>query len=103
MVVTDQYESMVGGVPTVTRELPRGLAERGHQVALLVPSPGWRGRRATAGQVCVMYRGSVRWPWYEGMRLGCLPAAAAGKLIDLASPDLEGIHSPVTGGVMALQ
>jgi glycosyltransferase involved in cell wall biosynthesis len=101
MVVTDQYESMVGGVSTVTRELARGLAERGHQVALIVPSPGWRGRRATAEQVCVIYRGSVRWPWYEGMRLGCLPAAAAGKLIASLAPDVAHIHSPVTLGVMA--
>jgi glycosyltransferase involved in cell wall biosynthesis len=101
MVVTDQYESMVGGVSTVTRELALGLAERGHQVALIVPSPGWRGRRATAEQVCVIYRGSVRWPWYEGMRLGCLPAAAAGKLIASLAPDVAHIHSPVTLGVMA--
>jgi 1,2-diacylglycerol 3-alpha-glucosyltransferase len=101
MVVTDQYESMVGGVPTVTRELARGLAERGHQIALVVPSPGWRGRRATAEQVCVLYRGSVRWPWYEGMRLGCLPASAAGKLIASFAPDVAHIHSPVTLGVMA--
>ena len=36
MVVTDQYEPMVGGVPTVTRELARGLAERGHTVAVVV-------------------------------------------------------------------
>ena len=48
MVVTDQYESMVGGVPTVTRELARGLAKRGHEVALVVPSPGWRGWLATS-------------------------------------------------------
>ncbi len=101
MVVTDQYESMVGGVPTVTRELARGLAERGHEVALVVPSPGWRGRRAIAEQVCVMYRGSVRWPWYDGMRLGCLPAATAGKLIASFASDVAHIHSPVTLGVMA--
>jgi len=101
MVVTDQYESMVGGVPTVTRELARGLAKRGHQVALVVPSPGWRGRVVTAEQVSVTYRGSLRWPWYEGMRLGCLPASAAGKLIASFAPDVAHIHSPVTLGVMA--
>ena len=38
MIVTDQYEPMVGGVPTVTRELARGLAERGHAVAVIAPS-----------------------------------------------------------------
>jgi glycosyltransferase involved in cell wall biosynthesis len=101
MVVTDQYEPMVGGVPTVTRNLARGLAGRGHDVALVVPSPGWRGRLATAEQVSVTYRGSLRWPWYEGMRLGCLPASAAGKLMASFAPDVAHIHSPVTLGVMA--
>jgi glycosyltransferase involved in cell wall biosynthesis len=101
MVVTDQYEPMVGGVPTVTRELAQGLAERGHAVALVVPSPARRGRVAAADQVSVTYRGSVRWPWYEGMRLGCLPAAAARKLIASFAPDVAHIHSPVTLGIMA--
>jgi glycosyltransferase involved in cell wall biosynthesis len=101
MVVTDQYESMVGGVPTVTRELARGLAKRGHEVALVAPSPGWRGRVATAEQVSVTYRGSLRWPWYEGMRLGCLPVSAARKLIASFAPDVAHIHSPVTLGVTA--
>lgn len=101
MVVTDQYEPMVGGVPTVTRELAHGLAERGHSVALVVPSPGWRGRRTTAGRVSVTFRGSLRWPWYEDMRLGYLPASAARKLISSFAPDVAHIHSPVTLGVMA--
>ena len=101
MVVTDQYEPMVGGVPTVTRELARRLADRGHDVALVAPSPGWRGRRTTAGQVNVTFRGSLRWPWYDDMRLGCLPAPAARKLVASFAPDVAHIHSPVTLGVMA--
>ena len=46
LIATDQYEPMVGGVPTVTRELARGLAERGHAVELLAPSA--TGHSATA-------------------------------------------------------
>ena len=38
MIVTDQYEPMVGGVPTVTKDLAAGLAGRGHAVAVLAPS-----------------------------------------------------------------
>jgi hypothetical protein len=94
MVVTDQYEPMVGGVPRVTSELARGLAERGHAVALVVPSLGWRGRRAVTEQVSVTYRGSLRWPWYEGMRLGCLPAGSARKLIASFCP----VHEPLPAG-----
>ncbi|HMD93370.1 MAG TPA: glycosyltransferase [Trebonia sp.] len=101
IVVSDQYEPMVGGVPTVTRELARGLAERGHSVALVVPSPGRRSGSGADGQVRITYRGSVRWPWYEGMRLGCLPAATARELIASFAPDVAHVHSPLTLGVMA--
>ena len=68
MIVSDQYEPMVGGVPAVTRALARGLAGRGHAVALVVPSRGWRGGTGTADRVSMVFRGSVRWPCYEGMR-----------------------------------
>jgi glycosyltransferase involved in cell wall biosynthesis len=101
MVVTDQYEPMVGGVPTVTKELAQGLAGRGHSVALVVPSPGWRGRQESSDQVSVHYRGSLRWPWYEGMRLGYIPVSAARKLIASFAPDVAHIHSPVTLGFIA--
>ncbi|HUZ25416.1 MAG TPA: glycosyltransferase [Streptosporangiaceae bacterium] len=101
MVVTDQYAPMVGGVPTVTRTLALGLAQRGHTVALLAPSPGWRGRLDAEEQVRVHYRGSVPWPWYAGMRLARLAGPAARGLLSEFAPDVLHIHSPVTLGVMA--
>ena len=112
LIVTDQYEPMVGGVPTVTRELARGLAERGHAVEVLAPSS--TGRSATAGrgasgragaapggQLTVARRGSVRWPWYEDQRLGLLGRAAAGELIAGFGPDVVHVHSPLTLGAAA--
>ena len=101
MVVTDQYAPMVGGVPTVTRTLALGLAERGHTVALLAPSPGWRGRLGADEQVSVTYQGSVPWPWYDAMRLARVSSRAARALITAFAPDVTHIHSPVTLGVMA--
>jgi glycosyltransferase involved in cell wall biosynthesis len=104
LIVTDQYEPMVGGVPTVTRELARGLAERGHAVELLAPSA--TGRSATAagrseGRLTVARRGSVRWPWYQDQRLGLLSRAAAGELIGDFAPDVVHVHSPLTLGAAA--
>jgi glycosyltransferase involved in cell wall biosynthesis len=104
LIVTDQYEPMVGGVPTVTRELARGLAERGHAVELLAPSA--TGRSATAagrsgGRLTLARRGSVRWPWYEDQRLGFLSRAAAGELIGDFAPDVVHVHSPLTLGAAA--
>ena len=91
---------MVGGVPTVTRELARGLAERGHAVQLLAPST--TGRSATSGgRLTVARRRSVRWPWYEDQRLGLLGRAAAAALVDGFAPDVVHIHSPLTLGAAA--
>lgn len=101
MIVTDQYAPMVGGVPSVTQALARGLAGRGHTVALLAPSPGRRGGQGSEGQVSVCFRGSVPWPWYDGMRLACLPRRAAQVLLARFHPDVVHLHSPVTLGVMA--
>ena len=101
LVVSDQYAPMVGGVPTVTRALARGLAERGHLVRLLVPSPGRRGRVAADDQVAVDFRRSLPWPWYDGMRLAWTSRSAARKLITAFEPDVIHIHSPLTLGATA--
>jgi glycosyltransferase involved in cell wall biosynthesis len=107
LIATDQYEPMVGGVPTVTRELARGLAERGHTVEVLVPSASGRsGTRpgpgsAAAGRLTVASRRSVRWPWYPDQRLGLLSPSAARELIDGFVPDVVHVHSPLTLGAVA--
>jgi glycosyltransferase involved in cell wall biosynthesis len=101
LIVTDQYEPMVGGVPTVTRDLARGLAGRGHAVAVVAPSATRHGHRSggAPGGVAVDFRGSVPWPWYEGQRLGVLPPARAAQLISVFGPDVVHLHSPLTLGV----
>lgn len=108
MIVTDQYEPMVGGVPTVTRDLAAGLAGRGHAVSVLAPSETRRGRRAQdglgagpSGGIVVDYRGAVAWPWYEGQRLGILAPARAAELLAAFGPDVVHVHSPLTLGVAA--
>jgi phosphatidylinositol alpha 1,6-mannosyltransferase len=107
MIVTDQYAPMVGGVPTVTRELARGLSERGHAVAVIAPGPSVRGGPAAgrpprpADPVAVDYRGSLPWPWYEGQRLGLLRPAAARQAIAAFAPDVLHLHSPLTLGLAA--
>ena len=101
LIVTDQYEPMVGGVPTVTRELARGLAERGHAVEVLAPSSSGRSATRSGGRLTVARRGSVRWPWYEDQRLGFLSRAAAGELIGGFAPDVVHVHSPLTLGAAA--
>src|SRR5579863_4371509 len=104
MIVTDQYEPMVGGVPTVTRDLAAGLAGLGHAVAVVAPSETRRSRSTAGGPgqaTLVDYRGAVAWPWYEGQRLGLLAPARAGRLLAAFAPDVVHVHSPLTLGVAA--
>jgi glycosyltransferase involved in cell wall biosynthesis len=107
LIVTDQYEPMVGGVPSVTRDLARGLAGRGHAVAVVAPSATRQGHRADGppgqapGTVTVDFRGSVAWPWYAGQRLGLLAPTSAAKLITAFEPDVVHVHSPLTLGAAA--
>jgi glycosyltransferase involved in cell wall biosynthesis len=105
LVVTDQYAPMVGGVPNVTQTLAHGLAGRGHAVTLLVPNPGTSGQPgsgpADGHQVSLACSPSVKWPWYDGMRLALLSLSAARRLISALAPDVIHIHSPLTLGVIA--
>ena len=107
MIVTDQYEPMVGGVPSVTRDLARGLAGRGHAVAVVAPSATRQGHRADGppgqapGTMSVDFRGSVPWPWYAGQRLGVLAPSQAAKLITAFGADVVHLHSPLTLGAAA--
>jgi glycosyltransferase involved in cell wall biosynthesis len=119
MIVTDQYEPMVGGVPTVTKDLARGLSERGHPVVVVAPgvtTRGTPGRRVTRrgvagpdgwpaggepGRVAHEFLGSVRWPWYEGLRLGLMGKQSAVELMTRFAPDVVHLHSPLTLGAAA--
>ena len=104
MIVTDQYEPMVGGVPTVTRELAAGLSERGHTVIVVAPSAT---RHSASDPVPrgpgprVERRGSLPWPWYDGQRLGLLSPPGARALVTGFAPDVVHIHSPLTLGAAA--
>lgn len=99
LIVTDQYAPMVGGVPTVTRALATGLAERGHAVAVLAPSQDWRSGTGKDGGAVVRYLGSFPWPLYDGQRV----AAPIGGIRGLFAtvPDVVHIHSPLMLGVLA--
>jgi len=101
LVVTDQYPPMVGGVPAVTRGLATAMAERGHQVTVLAPSPGPRPGAGRDGGADVRYIASFSWPWYSGMRVARPPFRAVRDALAAASPDVVHIHSPLVLGVLA--
>jgi phosphatidylinositol alpha 1,6-mannosyltransferase len=101
MIVTDQYPPMVGGVPTVTRQLAADLANRGHQVWVVAPSYGSRDVYRIEQKVRVYRFSSFEWPTYGDLRIAFLPFLPIRKLLKKADPDVIHIHSPVVLGNVA--
>lgn len=101
VIVTDQYPPMVGGVPTVTRQLAADLAERGHLVWVVAPSYGSRDSYRIEQKVRVYRFSSFEWPTYEDLRIAFLPFLPLRKLLKKADPDVIHIHSPVVLGNVA--
>ncbi|MGH2482442.1 MAG: glycosyltransferase, partial [Ktedonobacteraceae bacterium] len=101
MIVTDQYPPMVGGVPTVTRQLAIDFANRGHQVWVVAPSYGSRDSYRVEQKVRVYRFSSFEWPTYKDLRIAYLPFMPIRKLLKKADPDVIHIHSPVVLGNVA--
>ena len=101
VIVTDQYPPMVGGVPTVTRQLATDLANRDHQVWVIAPSYGSRDIYRIEQKVRVYRFSSFEWPTYEDLRIAFLPFLPIRKLFKKADPDVIHIHSPVVLGNIA--
>jgi 1,2-diacylglycerol 3-alpha-glucosyltransferase len=102
MLVSDQYPPMVGGVPTVVSQLAAGLAVRGHEVAVLAPSGGWRGGTGHTGAARVSYAGSAPWPLYPGLRIAAARPATVRRQVAAFGPDVVHAHSPLTLGQAAM-
>jgi len=102
MLVSDQYPPMVGGVPTVVSQLAAGFAARGHDVAVLAPSGGWRGGTGSTGAAQVSYAGSAPWPLYPGLRIAIARPATIRRQVAAFGPDVVHAHSPLTLGRAAL-
>lgn len=101
VIVTDQYPPMVGGVPTVTRQLAVDFANRGHQVWLVAPSYGSRDSYRIEQKVRVYRFSSFEWPTYGDLRIAFLPFMPIRRLLKKADPDIIHIHSPVVLGNVA--
>jgi phosphatidylinositol alpha 1,6-mannosyltransferase len=101
VIVTDQYPPMVGGVPTVTRQLATDLANLGHQVWVVAPSYGSRDIYRIEQKVRVYRFSSFEWPTYEDLRIAFLPFFPIRRLLKKADPDVIHIHSPVVLGNIA--
>ncbi len=98
VIVTEQYAPMLGGVATVTQNLSEDLAEAGHQVWVVAPSPGHHNERMEHEQVQVYRFASFEWPSYDGQRIVFPPVTPLNRLFRRVRPDIIHVHSPIVLG-----
>jgi glycosyltransferase involved in cell wall biosynthesis len=101
VIVTEQYAPMLGGVATVTQNLSQDLAEAGHQVWVVAPSPGHHHEQSEHGCVQEYRFASFEWPSYDGQRIAFPPVTPLNRLFRRVRPDIVHIHSPIVLGNLA--
>lgn len=92
-IATDFYYPWIGGPAAAIRNLGRGLAARGHRVALLAPSADGRIGVEDDGGMTVTRVPTVRAPVGYKLRMA-LPPRGVVAWLDHVAPDVVQIHHP---------
>lgn len=100
-VVTDFYYPWIGGPSAAVRNLSNGLADRGHDVFLLAPSPDGAVCEQHEGPVCVTRVRTVPVPVGYRLRTAVPPIGIASWL-RRTRPDVIHIHHPFPLSAAAL-
>jgi glycosyltransferase involved in cell wall biosynthesis len=88
LIATETYPPSVNGAAVFTQRLARGLARRGHQLAVAAPSPTGRPFREAGDPVLTLYRiRSLPTP-YPRQRCALLTPRGAQRLLATVRPDL---------------
>lgn len=92
-IATDFYYPWVGGPAAAIRNLDQGLAERGHQVALLAPSADGRYAVEDDRGITVTRVPTIRAPVGYNLRMA-LPPRGVTAWLEHLQPDVIQIHHP---------
>lgn len=88
LIAADLYFPVINGVATFSRNLARGLAERGHEVLVIAPSQ--TGRRYKEVDECYVVTRTIAvpLPLYQNIRASLTPMREVKKIIDEFDPDV---------------
>ena len=92
-IATDFYYPWIGGPAAAIRNLGRGLAERGHGVELLAPSPDGRFALEDDGGIVVTRVPTIRAPVGYNLRVA-FPPRGISRWLDRTAPDVLQVHHP---------
>ena len=105
-LVSQSYPPMISGAAEVVRRLARGLAARGHHVAVVTAAPvagHAGGRGVNEDGVQVAHLPSLPNPFRVGQRFTPASESTVWRLLDRLGPDVVHAHDPGPLGLAALR
>lgn len=97
LIASDLHWPTINGVATFSRNLAKGLAERGHEVLVIAPSQTGKHYKEVDGNHVIYRTASVPFPFYQNFRISLRPDREIKKIIDEFEPDV--IHIQMLLGI----
>ncbi len=88
LIAADLYFPVINGVASFSRNLAKGLADRGHEVLVIAPSQTGRRYKEVDGNYVVTRTISVPMPLYQNIKVSLTPMREVKKIIDEFDPDV---------------
>ncbi len=94
LIAADLHWPTINGVATFSRNLAKGLADRGHEVIVIAPSQrrSGRGEEEMDGNHVIKRTMSVPFPLYQNFRISVAPQREVKKIIEEFEPDVVHIQ-----------
>lgn len=103
LIASDLYWPGINGVATFSRNLARGLAERGNEVMVVAPSQTGKKYSERDGDYTIARTVSIPfWP-VNGSRVSVSPYLEVRKVVKEFKPDIIHTQTPLSVGLAALQ
>lgn len=97
LIASDLHYPTINGVATFSRNLAKGLADRGHEVLVIAPSQTGKKCKEVDGNHVIVRTVSVPFPFYQNFRISLNPFREVKKIIKDFDPDV--IHIQMLLGV----
>lgn len=88
LIASDIHYPTINGVATFSRNLARGLAERGHEVLVIAPSQTGKPSKEVDGNYVIVRTASVTFPFYQNFRISLNPLREVKRIIDEFDPEV---------------
>ncbi len=101
LIAADLHWPTINGVATFSRNLAKGLSDRGHEVLVIAPSQTGKSYEEYDGNYLIKRTRSVPFPFYQNFRISPTPQMEVRKIIREFQPDVIHIQMAMFLGLGA--